>query len=120
MNYLILFVVDQIEDCPAVFDAWEEVGVSGITIWESTGLGRIRGRTGVRDDLPMMPSLRSLMQSREEHHRTLMTAVKDMETVDAVIAATESALGPLDQPNKGVILVLPLVRVVGASSWEAE
>ena len=118
MNYLIIFIIDEIEQCPALFDAWEEVGVTGITILESTGLGRIRRNAGYRDDLPLMPSIRNLLQSREEHHRTLMTLVKDEAMIDVVVEATEKVVGSLDQPHKGVLFALPVVRVVGVSGWD--
>ena len=120
MGYLIVFIVDQIEECPPVMDAWEEAGAAGITIFESTGLGRIRRKEGMRDDLPLMPSLRNLLQTQEERHRTLMTLVKDMETVDAIIAATEAAVGDLGQPNKGVLFVQEVIKVVGVAGWDEE
>lgn len=118
MSYLVIFVVDEIEHCPALFDAWEEIGVTGVTILESTGLGRIRRAAGYRDDLPLMPSLRNLLQTQEEHHRTLMVLVKEKATIDKLISATESVIGPLNEPHKGVLFVLPVLRVVGLPNWD--
>lgn len=118
MSYLVIFVVDEIEHCPALFDAWEEIGVTGVTILESTGLGRIRRAAGYRDDLPLMPSLRNLLQTQEEHHRTLMVLVKEKVTIDKLITATESVIGPLNEPHKGVLFVLPVLRVVGLPNWD--
>lgn len=117
-NFLVIFVVDQVEQCPALFDAWEEIGVTGVTILESTGLGRIRRASGYRDDLPLMPSIRNLLQAREEHHRTLMVLVKEEETIDKLIAATESVVGDLNEPHRGVLFVLPVLRVLGIPGWE--
>ena len=56
MNYLVVLVVNDIDDTPEILNAWEDAGVLGITILESTGLGRIR-RAGLREDIPIMPSL---------------------------------------------------------------
>ncbi len=42
MANLVVFVLDNIEQCSDVLDAWEQAGVSGVTIFESTGLGRLR------------------------------------------------------------------------------
>lgn len=113
MYFLVLLVIDDVNQCPDLFDAWEAAGVGGMTIMESTGLGRLRHAMGLRDDMPLMPSIRALLQSREEHHRTIFTIVEGEEMVDKVIAATESVLGELSQPNKGVLVVLPVARVVG-------
>ena len=118
MAYLLVLIVDDIDKCPAIFDAWEEIGITGITILESTGLGRIRKAFGYRDDLPLMPSIRNLLQSREEHHRTLMTLINDEALIDQTIAATESVLGPLEEPHKGIIFVLPVLRVVGIPGFD--
>ena len=48
MSYMVVLVVDDVEQCPAVLDAWEEIGVSGVTILASTGLGRVR-KAGLRE-----------------------------------------------------------------------
>lgn len=113
MNYLILAVIDELEKCPSLLDAWEAAGVRGITILESTGLGRIRKGKNIRDDVPLMPSLRNLWQTREEHHRTLFSVVDSEEMIDRVIEATEKVLGDLNEENKGVLFALPVARVHG-------
>lgn len=50
MAHLLVFVLDNLEQCPAILEAWEEAGVSGVTILEGSGLGRLRG--AMQDDLP--------------------------------------------------------------------
>lgn len=118
MSYMVMFVLDDIDKCSPIFDAWENAGVRGITILESTGLGRIRRQGGYRDDLPLMPSIRNLLQTREEHHRTIFTLVQTEEMVDKIIDATQSVVGDLNEPHKGVIFVLPVMRVVGIQAWD--
>ncbi|MCA9973922.1 MAG: hypothetical protein KC425_27105, partial [Anaerolineales bacterium] len=100
MYHMVLLVADDVSACPSILDAWEEVGVSGVTILESTGLGRMRDY-GIRDDLPLMPSLLNLIRTREEHHRTLFTVVDSEEKVDALVEATQKVIGTLEAPNKG-------------------
>jgi nitrogen regulatory protein P-II 1 len=111
MAHLLVFVLDNIERCADVMDAWEGAGVTGITILESTGLARIR--EGLRDDFPLMPSLRSLLAGREMHHRTLFSVIHDDETLDRAIAATQGVVGDLYEPYSGLLFVLPVSRVVG-------
>ncbi|HEY63001.1 MAG TPA: hypothetical protein G4O02_00360 [Caldilineae bacterium] len=111
MAYLLVFVLDNLEQCPDVLKAWEAAGASGVTILESTGLGRLR--RAVRDDLPLLPSLRDLLASRELHHRTLFTVVEDEETLDRIIAATEQLIGDFSRQHTGLLFVVPVVRVIG-------
>lgn len=112
MYQMVLLVVSNSEQCPSVLDAWEASGVGGITILESTGLGRVR-QASIRDDLPIMPSLSRLFQHREVRHRTIFTVVDSDEMVDRLIEVTEEKLGDLNNPHNGVLFVLPVSRVVG-------
>ena len=112
MYHMILLVLDDINQCTTILEAWESQGVGGVTILESTGLGRVR-KMSIRDDIPLMPSLSRLLQTREERHRTLFTVVETEEMVDDVIRATESILGNMEAPHNGDIFVLPVSRVVG-------
>ena len=113
MNYMVIAVIDELAKCPSILEAWEATGVAGVTILESTGLGRIRKGQGFMDDLPLMPSLRNLMQTREEHHRTLFTVVRDEAMVDRIFEATEKVLGDLKEPDKGILFALPVARTFG-------
>jgi nitrogen regulatory protein P-II 1 len=118
MYHMILLVIDNPDQCPPVLDAWEELGVGGITILDSTGLGRLR-KAGIRDDIPLMPSLSLLLKGREERHRTIFTVVEGEEWVDRIVEKTQSILGDLNEANVGVLFVLPVSRVVGLHGGQA-
>jgi nitrogen regulatory protein P-II 1 len=115
---LVVLILDCTELCPDLLHAWEEAGAVGITILESTGLGRLRGL--MRDDLPLMPSLRDVLASQEEHHRTLFAVVPDEVIVDRIVAATEQVIGDLSQPNSGLLFVVPVSRVVGLQKQDLD
>ena len=68
MNYLVVLIVNDIDDCSDILDAWEAAGILGVTILASTGIGHIR-RAGLRDDIPLMPSLHDLFESEEVQSR---------------------------------------------------
>ena len=118
MYHMVLLILDDVNQCSNILEAWESEGVGGITILESTGLGRVR-KLSIRDDMPLMPSLSRLLQSREERHRTLFTVVETEEMVDKVIAAAETILGDMENPHNGVIFVLPVSRVVGLQGGQS-
>ena len=93
-------------------DAWEGVGVKGITILESTGLGRVR-RGGIRDDLPLMPSLIELYKITESHNRTMFSVVDDLDVAHTLVDSAQNIVGDMEQPNSGLIFIAPLVEVYG-------
>jgi hypothetical protein len=112
MNYLVVLVVDDLDDCPAILDAWEAAGVLGVTILASTGLGRIRS-AGLRDDMPLMPSLQDLFESEEVHHRTLLSVVDSQELVDKMVAIAQQVIGNLEDPHTGFLFVVPVIQAYG-------
>lgn len=112
MAYLVVLVLDDIDQCSPILEAWEEAGVRGITILESSGIGRVR-RATMRDDLPLMPSLLNLMRSKESHHRTLFSVVETQERVQALVQAAKSVVGDFSQPHTGVLFVVELHQVYG-------
>jgi nitrogen regulatory protein PII len=112
MSYLVVLIVNDIDDCPALMDAWEAAGVLGITILASTGLGHIR-RVGLRDDIPLMPSLQDLLESEEVHHRTLLSVVDSQELVDKMVAIAQEIIGSLEDPHTGFLFVVPVIQAYG-------
>ena len=112
MYYMVLLVVDDLNMCPSVLDAWHSAKVPGITILESTGMGRLR-KGGFRDDLPMMPSLSDLLRSQEHRHRTIFSVVESEEMVDKLVEITEDVLGDLNAPDTGMLVVLPVSHAAG-------
>lgn len=111
--FLILFVLHNAEMLEEVLDAWEETGVSGVTILHSSGLGRVRQGHGLRDDLPLIPSLKSLFEHEESFSRTLFTVITNETLIEKIVAATEKVVGNLTQPETGLLVVMPVMQVYG-------
>ncbi|GAB4283091.1 MAG: hypothetical protein Kow0080_37100 [Candidatus Promineifilaceae bacterium] len=118
MYFMVILVLDNVEQCSDILDAWEKTGVGGVTILESTGLGRAR-KFQFRDDFPLMPSLSDFLRKSEEHHRTLFTVVEGEEEVDRIIAATEAVIGDLEQAHNGILFTLPVARVRGLTGGKS-
>lgn len=118
--YTILFVLHDTELLDSILNAWDDAGVSGVTILASTGLKRFQDRVGLREDIPLIPSLDDLMERFQATNRTLFTIVNSEEMVDKVVAATESVTGDLDLPNTGILVVLPVARAYGLNRRDSE
>jgi nitrogen regulatory protein PII len=111
MQFLVMLVLHKTEECTSIMDAWDALGVGGITILESSGLGR--ARKSEAKHFPIMPSLSDFLRTPEHRHRTIFTVVEDESWVDRILEATEGILGDMESPNNGVIFVLPVVRAHG-------
>lgn len=115
MYYFFMLVLHEVEKLGEVMDAWEKAGASGVTVIATTGIGRIRKKFMLREDIPLIPDLNDLLNGQYEEllNRTLFSICEGEELVDRLIKATESVLGDLNQPRNGIIAVLPIARVVG-------
>ena len=103
MIFCVLDNPDVLED---VIAAWEKIDVTGVTIVDSTGLGRLR-----REQIPLRYFFNT--QRIEEGHLTLFVIVPDESKARACLQAVEQVMGDLDQPNSGVFAAWPLAIVKG-------
>ncbi len=109
MPFVVVLVLDNVSLCPELLHVWEEAGVPGATVLESTGLHRL---SKLRDDLPLIPSARNFLENREFPHRTIFAVVPDEPALDRVVKATRSLID-FSAPNSGVLFVLPAAQVYG-------
>lgn len=114
MPNMIVVVLPDLERCQDILNAWEKRGVTGVTVLESLGLHKIREMRGLSDDLPLIPSLRHLMEGDEYHHRTAFVVLDDDFDLDGLIKDTERAVGgDFNAPNSGILFVVPVARALG-------
>jgi nitrogen regulatory protein PII len=113
MSQLIVLVIHDPAQVDDVIHAWVEAGVGGLTIFDSSGLAqRVQG-PAIRDDLPLFPSLRSVMRGQEAASRTVFSVVPDDFDVDRLVQSAEAVIGSLDDDHSGILFVVPVSRVVG-------
>ncbi len=111
--FLVLFVLNNPDSLDDVLTAWEEAGVSGITVLPSTGLGRIRQKNGVREDVPLLPALEDFYRPTSDVNYTLFSVIETEALVPKVVQATEQTVGSLDEPRNGILVVLPIAQAYG-------
>ena len=108
--HMIMFVLDDPDKLDEVLEAWEAVGVTGATIFESTGIQRRRRQTAP------IPARFGFQQFPETFHQgqfTLFTIVRGEKKARDCIAAVEKVVGSLLEPNTGVLAAWPLDVVKG-------
>jgi len=108
--YMLMFVLDDPQQLDPVLEAWEGLGVSGVTIVESTGTQR---RKKQRARLPMRFSFEPPALGGEEGHFTLFAIVASDDMAQQCLQAVEGVLGDLDLPDTGVLAAWPLALVKG-------
>jgi hypothetical protein len=113
MPNLIVAVVTNLDRCHDMIRVWEEIGVTGATILDSVGMRHLKERQAHKDDLPLMPSLRALLDQEEFNHRTVFSVVPDDLDLDELIRRSEAVVGNFDDPLTGILFVVPVLKVRG-------
>ena len=109
--HMVMFVLDDIQHLDQVLDAWDALGVSGVTIIESTGINRRKSARLAGN--AFMAGINRLVHTQEEGHLTLITIVKGAEAVRDCIKAAEEIVGNLKLPHTGVMAAWKLSIVKG-------
>jgi nitrogen regulatory protein PII len=113
MPKLVVAIVTEMQMCHDVVRVWEEAGVPGATILDSMGMRHLQQRQIQRDDLPLIPSLRAMLEQEEFNHRTVFSVVPDDFDVDDLIRRTEALVGDFESPHTGLLFVVPVLTVRG-------
>lgn len=109
--YMVMFVLNDPQHLDTILDAWDALGVSGVTIVESTGINRRKSARLAGN--AFMAGINRLVHTQEEGHYTLFTIVKGENVVRDCIKAAEEIVGNLKLPNTGVMAAWKLSIVKG-------
>ncbi len=104
---LLFAVINHEELVDDILAGFIELGITGATIIESKGMGRVLSR-----EVPIFAGLRTLAASSRPANRTLFCLADD-EKIDAAIALIQEICGSLDEPGAGIVFTVPVGRVVG-------
>jgi len=107
---LLALVTDDLERCSTVLDAWQEAGVSGVTM-----LGAVGGRyASTHDDLPLMVSLRAMLSGSQTPNHIVFALIDDEIVLERATRAALEIVGDFQAPNSGIMFVVPVTRAWGA------
>jgi hypothetical protein len=112
--FIILCVIDQPDHLKSVLQAWRQEGISGVTVYESTGLHRVSRQAHI----PMRYAFGSA--DVEDGNITLMAVVENEEIILRCLKATETVVGDFSGPNTGIFVSWPVGFSKGVNKQASE
>ena len=106
---LLVTVINHQELVDVVLSGFVELGITGATVVESRGMGRV-----LSHDVPIFAGVEGLGTMSRSANRTIF-CVTDDDKIDAAIRMIEETCGNLETAGAGIIFTLPVGRVVGLS-----
>ena len=107
---LLVAVVNEEDRIDEVLAGFVELGITGATILESRGMGRVLSR-----ELPIFAGLRELETRARASNRTILCVADDAK-IDAAVRLVQEVCGDLARPGSGILFTLPVTRVIGLSA----
>ena len=104
---LLFAVINHEELVDDILAGFIELGITGATVVESKGMGRVLSR-----EVPIFAGLRTLAAASRPANRTIFCLADDAK-IDAAIALIQEVCGNLDAPGAGILFTVPVGRVVG-------
>jgi len=105
---LLIAVINQEEKLDEILSGLVELGVTGATIINSEGMGRV-----LSHDIPIFAGLENLASFSRPQNQTIFSVIREDEKVDAVISLLQEICGNLEDPATGIVVTVPVNRVVG-------
>jgi nitrogen regulatory protein P-II 1 len=107
-HYLLVFVLNREENLEEVLLGFVEIGISGATVLDSVGMGRI-----LSHEIPLFAGLRSLIVGTRPSNKTIFSVIPGREKVDLAIDMIADVCGDLREAGSGILFTLPLADVRG-------
>jgi len=88
--HLLVQVLEQTEHLAGLLEGFAKAGVTGTTVLDSIGLGRILLESGV--DVPPLPIIRDVLAKGKFTNKTLFAIVRDEDTLRPTRSGSRSPL----------------------------
>ena len=105
---LLIAVINEEEKLDEILSGLVELGVTGATIINSEGMGRV-----LSHDIPIFAGLGTLASRSRPQNQTIFSVIREEEKVAAVIDLLREICGDLEDPATGIVFTVPVNRVVG-------
>lgn len=107
---LLICVLNRPEAVEDVLAAFLEIGVTGCTIVDTKGMGKI-----VSQDIPIFAGFKNMFSGAREANVTIFS-VMDAELVDRAMEIVEETYTSFSEPSSGIIFTVPVNKVKGLIS----
>lgn len=107
---LLIAVINEAEALDDVLSGFLEIGITGATIINSEGMGRV-----LTHDIPIFAGIQTLITRSRAQNYTIFSVIDDDAKVDAAFALIQDVCGTLAEPGTGIVFTLPVSRAEGVA-----
>ena len=105
---LLIAVINQEEKMEEILSGFLEIGITGATVINSEGMGRL-----LASEVPIFAGLAALQRRTRPRNQTLFAVIGDDAKVESALALLQEVCGSFDNPATGIAITVPVNRVLG-------
>jgi len=109
--YLLVSILKQTQPMSDIVAGFAKIGITGSTVMNGTGMGRVLMQT--KASLQLSDQISKVITDLQSSNNIILTVIKDKDTLDQAIEIIKSLCGDLCEPGKGILFALPLEAVEG-------
>jgi nitrogen regulatory protein P-II 1 len=103
---LLLIVLNSSDKLEDVLEGLLEAGVTGATVIDSVGMGRII------EDVPLFAGMRSVFRAAKPHNNMIFSVITDAQVAETM-AVLEKILCCSQEKGRGIAFTIPIDSAIG-------
>ncbi|AOY74916.1 hypothetical protein [Clostridium formicaceticum] len=110
--HALFIVLNKTEYLDDILTAFVNIGITGATIIDSQGMASALVENH-HNDIPIIGSLRSLVDRSRPYNKTIFTILQDNKMVDRAMEAVNTIVGGMNSKGTGVMFTVPVGKILG-------
>jgi nitrogen regulatory protein P-II 1 len=106
--HLLVCIVSNTAKVNEIIGRLAEIGVTGATVIDSHGTAQI-----LAEQVPVFAGFRQLLRGDREANRTILSVVRDTETLERAMDTVSEACGGFSEASTGIAFAVPVTQVRG-------
>ncbi len=108
--YLLIIHLDKTGSMQDILEIFTKNGLTGCTIFDTTGVGHT---TFLTNDAPAIASMARLFGPDRQYNKTVFSVIETEELLDKTMQDIEDRVGDFCKPDVGLMYAMPLHTVRG-------
>lgn len=111
--YALILILNDIYKLDTIHEVFYEEEIGATTI-DSQGMGKVLLDHNI--NIPMLASVRKLIDGRKPYNKTVFSVIYDKEKLDRVVEKIKKELDYFNEPGIGFMFVVPVVECYGTKT----
>ncbi|WP_326911013.1 hypothetical protein [Sedimentibacter sp. MB31-C6] len=113
--YALILILNDIYKLDIIHEVFYDEEIGATTV-DSQGMGKVLLDHNI--NIPMLTSVRKLIDGRKPYNKTIFSIIEDKEKLDKVVDKIKKELDYFKEPGIGFMFVMPVLEVYGSNLEE--